>query len=144
MVVLMIGVSVVLLIGIGCIHVYWGFGGTWGGNIVLPKGTTLEQQPVFVPSKMVTLTVAFLLFSTAFLLILQGGLFMAIQPNLLVKWGCWACITAFGFRVVGDFQYFGLFKKVRNSRFSNYDTYLFTPLCAWFCFIFYVAIQIGG
>lgn len=142
MVVLMIGGSVLLLIGIGCIHVYWAFGGTWGSNNVLPKGTKL--QPVFVPSKKATLVVSFLVFLAALLLIVQGGIFMVIQPNLLVKWGCWACITAFGFRVVGDFKYFGLFKKVRNSRFSNYDTFLFTPLCAWFCFIFYLAIQVGG
>ncbi len=144
MVVLMIGVSVILLIGIGCIHVYWAFGGTWSANIVLPSRSTRKQQPVFVPSKMATLVVAFLLFSTALLLIFQGGLFKEIQPNLLVNWGCWAAIIAFGLRVVGDFKYFGLFKKVRNSRFSNYDTYLFTPLCAWFCFIFYVAMRIGG
>lgn len=144
MVLLMIKVSVVLLIGIGCLHVYWAFGGTWGSNKALPKGTTMEQQPVFVPSKMATLAVAFLLFLAALLLILQGGLFMAAHPNLLVSGGCWVCITAFGFRAVGDFKYFGLFKKVRNSRFSHYDTYLFTPLSAWFCFSFYAAIQIVG
>ncbi len=144
MVVFMIGVSIVILIGIGCIHVYWAFGGAWAGNIVLPTRSTLKDQPVFVPSKMATLVVAFLLFTTALLLIFQGGLFMVVQPNLLVTLGCWTCIIAFGLRVVGDFKYFGLFKKVRNSRFSNYDTYLFTPLCAWFCFIFYLAIRIGG
>lgn len=68
----LIGLSVVLLIGIGCIHVYWAFGGTWGSNIVLP--TRESQQLAFIPGKMAMLVVAFLVFSTALLLIIQGGL----------------------------------------------------------------------
>ncbi|MFD0050691.1 DUF3995 domain-containing protein [Actinomycetes bacterium NPDC127524] len=141
MILLMIGISAVLLIGIGCIHVYWAFGGTWGGNNVLPQGKTRGRQPVFAPGKMATIVVAFLVFSSALLLILQGGLFPVVQPNFVIKWGCWTCIAVFFLRVVGDFKYFGLFKKERDSRFSYYDTYLFTPLCLWFCFIFYAAIQ---
>ncbi|MGF7047750.1 hypothetical protein J2T13_002256 [Paenibacillus sp. DS2015] len=138
----LIGLSVVTLTGIGCLHVYWAFGGTWGSTIVLP--TTKTQNHTFVPGKIATLIVAFLVFFAALLLFLQGGLFVAIQPNFIVKWGCWVCVTAFGLRVVGDFKYFGLFKKVRNSRFSHYDTYLFTPLCVWFSLIFYAAITIGS
>jgi hypothetical protein len=138
----LIGISVILLMGIGSIHVYWAFGGIWGSTIVLP--TIQSQKAAFVPGKIATLVVAFLVISAALLLFLQGGLFVSIQPNFIVKWGCWVCVIAFGLRVVGDFKYFGLFKKIRNSRFSHYDTYLFTPLCVWFSLIFYVAIKIGS
>lgn len=140
----MIAVSFMMLIGIGAIHVYWAFGGTWGVNVVLPKSTAQDSQAAFLPGKALTLIVAFLLFSAALLLTLQGGLLALVQPNFLVKWGCWACFAVFGLRVVGDFKYFGLFKKVRNSHFSVYDTYLYTPLCLWLCITFYIAIQIGG
>ncbi|MGJ7909986.1 DUF3995 domain-containing protein [Neobacillus sp. LXY-1] len=142
MVGLMIAGSAILLIGIGCLHVYWAFGGSWGSNHIIPKSAKLEH-PIFAPGKFVTLFVSFLLFLAAGLLILQGGLFKFVYPNILVNAGCWACMIVFGLRVVGDFKYFGLFKKVRHTLFSCYDTYLFMPICAWFCFIFYVAIQIG-
>lgn len=138
----LIGLTAALLIGICIIHIYWACGGFWGSKIVLP--TIEAQQPVFVPGKLAALTVAFLVLSAAVLLILQWELFTIVHPIFLVKWGCWICVGAFSLRVVGDFKYFGLFKKVRNSRFSKYDTYLYTPLCAWFSLIFYVAIQSGG
>jgi hypothetical protein len=32
-------------------------------------------------------------------------------------------------RGIGDFNYLGLFKRLRGSRFATLDTYLYSPLC---------------
>ncbi|NRF91294.1 DUF3995 domain-containing protein [Paenibacillus frigoriresistens] len=41
---------------------------------------------------------------------------------------------------MGDFKYVGLFKRVKQTRFATYDTFLFTPLCLWLCFTFYCTL----
>jgi len=69
MISLLLVVSVLFLISI--IHFYWAFGGRWGAEVALPlkKGS---QEPVFVPRKIGTLLVAFLLVVAAFLLFIKG------------------------------------------------------------------------
>jgi hypothetical protein len=32
-------------------------------------------------------------------------------------------------RIVGDFRWFGLFKRTRGTAFAWWDTWLFVPLC---------------
>ncbi|MCY9667813.1 DUF3995 domain-containing protein [Paenibacillus alginolyticus] len=34
----------------------------------------------------------------------------------------------------------GLFKRVKETRFATYDTFLFTPLCLWLGFTFYCTL----
>jgi len=41
-------------------------------------------------------------------------------------------------RAVGDFRFVGFFKKVRDSRFAQLDTVLYSPLCALLAFGIYV------
>ncbi|MEW9699426.1 DUF3995 domain-containing protein [Paenibacillus sp. SI8] len=134
----LIGLSALLLAGIGGIHVYWAFGGRWGGSVAIPTGEA--QKAVFRPGKTATLVVAGLLFVAALLLMLQGGLFAFPHAERMVRWGCWICAAVFGLRVIGDFKYVGLFKRVRGSRFATYDLFVFTPLCLWLCFIFYAVL----
>ncbi|TPG71553.1 DUF3995 domain-containing protein [Brevibacillus laterosporus] len=134
----LIGLSILLLVFIGCIHVYWAFGGKWGVGVAVPTG--VSQQPTFVPGSAGTLIVALLLFGASLLLMIQGDILQSIPSYPIVKWGCWVCVAVFGLRSIGEFKYVGLFKRVKSSRFSKYDTYLFTPLCLWLCVVYLYAI----
>ncbi|MDN9011163.1 DUF3995 domain-containing protein [Brevibacillus laterosporus] len=71
----------------------------------------------------------------------RAGIFLSISSHPLLKWGCWICTAVFGLRSVGDGRYVGVFKRMKHTHFSTYDTYLFTPLCLWLCFSFLYAIS---
>jgi fatty acid desaturase len=136
-------ISVLLLLFIGGIHLYWAFGGQWGGSVSIP---TIESsgKPTFRPGKIATIIVAMLLLGAALLLGVQGELIFLIPPFPMVTWGCWVCVGVFGVRTIGDFNYVGLFKKVKTSRFAKYDSFLFTPLCLWLSLNFYLVLQFRG
>ncbi|WP_268893743.1 DUF3995 domain-containing protein [Paenibacillus puerhi] len=73
---ILLALSVVLLLGIAGVHVYWAFGGAWGAQAVLPSRP--NEQPVFQPGIAVTLLVALLLFGAGLLLAVQGGFLPSI------------------------------------------------------------------
>lgn len=133
--------TAILIIFIGCLHIYWAFGGKWGSQGVIPS--TKSQQPTFNPGKVLTLIIAFLLLSASLLLMIQGGLLPSFLPDALVRWGCWVCVGVFTLRTIGDFKYVGLFKRVKGTRFATYDQYLFSPLCLWLCLIFNAVLITG-
>lgn len=72
----LIGLSILLLVFIGCIHVYWAFGGKWGVGVAVPTGES--QQPTFAPGTAGTLMVALLLFGASLLLMVQGNFLPSI------------------------------------------------------------------
>ncbi|NOU76495.1 DUF3995 domain-containing protein [Paenibacillus sp. LMG 31458] len=133
------GISVFLLFCIGGLHVFWAFGGQWGSRVVIPA-TSGSGELTFKPGLIATLIVAILLFSASLLLAIQGRLLPALPSSPWVQWGCWLCVFVFGLRAIGDFKYVGLFKRVKQTSFATYDTFLFTPLCLWLCFTFYYTL----
>lgn len=133
------GISIFLLFCIGGLHVFWAFGGQWGSKVAIPS-TSRSREQTFTPGSIATLIVAILLFSGALLLAIQGHLLPALPSSPWVQWGCWVCVFVFGLRAIGDFKYVGLFKRVKQTRFAAYDTFLFTPLCLWLCFTFYYSL----
>jgi Protein of unknown function (DUF3995) len=44
--------------------------------------------------------------------------------------GTWTIAIVFAARVLGDFRYFGLFKRVFDTSFAWWDSRLYVPLCA--------------
>ncbi|WP_341277820.1 DUF3995 domain-containing protein [Paenibacillus sp. FSL H8-0537] len=135
---LWIAISGFILLLLSAIHVYWAFGGKWGASAALPKKAG-SQQTLFVPGAAGTIIVACLLFSAAMLLLMLGKLLPAFLDAAFIKWSCWACAAAFMLRTIGDFNYVGVFRKVRNTRFARFDLYLFTPLCLLLSAVFYAA-----
>ncbi|WP_339262728.1 DUF3995 domain-containing protein [Lysinibacillus sp. FSL K6-3209] len=123
---LLLVVCVLFLISI--IHVYWAFGGRWGAMVALPikKGS---QEPAFVPRKIGTLLVAFLLVVAAFLLLIKGIYLRNVQEFNFFTLGCTVCAVVFLIRAIGDFKYVGFFKKIKHSQFARNDTWLYSPLC---------------
>ncbi|WP_232698283.1 DUF3995 domain-containing protein [Brevibacillus daliensis] len=126
------------LFALSLLHVFWAFGGRWGMNFVIPEQ---EGERAFSPSVGMTLLVALLLSMAGVILLLQGNHISLPTKYLIVQVGAWICAIVFCLRVIGDFHYFGIFKKERRTKFSMMDTFLYIPLCAFLSFSFIVTIM---
>lgn len=110
-------VNTVIFSFLSAVHIYWALGGTWGVVGVLP---TKDGERKLNPSPVGTLVVA-------------SGLVVFAEISLgdvlAYKWGYLVIGILFGLRAIGDFNYVGVFKKVKNSVFAKKDTTIFIPLC---------------
>ncbi|MGE7624916.1 DUF3995 domain-containing protein [Viridibacillus sp. NPDC096237] len=114
--------------------------GDGGKNAVLPE---VEGNRAFTPSTSGTLVVALMLGIASIILLFEAN-YIPLPKFLIVRVGAWACACVFSLRVLGDFKYFGIFKKVRKTKFSKMDTFLYMPLCAFLSFTFIMTIINGG
>jgi hypothetical protein len=112
---------------ISLIHFYWAFGGTWGSDSVLP--TKENNIKVLNPSILSTIIVALgVLFFGLFILV-KSGLLEFNLPNWLNQYGLWIIASIFIIRAIGDFNYVGFLKKIKQTKFGKNDTKYFSPLC---------------
>ncbi|HIW34926.1 MAG TPA: DUF3995 domain-containing protein [Candidatus Paenibacillus intestinavium] len=139
--VVFVEIAAFLLFVISLLHVYWAFGGKRGLKAVLPEQ---ENIRTIAPGIVATVLVAILVASAALLLLMEAGLMKAFLPSFIVRSGVWVCAVIFALRVIGEFNYFGIFKKKRNTTFAKMDKYLYMPLCAYLSLVFLASIQIGG
>jgi hypothetical protein len=107
------------------LHLYWALGFRGGRLPVLPER---DGAPLFQPGPAATLAVAVLLFVAALLVTQRAGLGRALLPASLVVPGCWGVSVALVARAIGEFNYVGFFKRVRNAEFARLDTKYFSPL----------------
>lgn len=119
------------------LHVYWAFGGKWATNSVIP---TKSGEKAFTPGLGVTLFIALLLSMAAMILLQQTNIVHFAFPNIIVQMGSWVCMVVFFIRVIGEFRYFGIFKREKDTHFARMDTVLFIPLCAFLSLSFLLAI----
>ncbi|SHM52278.1 DUF3995 domain-containing protein [Gracilibacillus kekensis] len=129
--------TVLILVLISILHLYWVFGGKWGVKAVIPKKTAGGYT--FTPKWFETLIVAIGLISMSFILLAQNNLVSFLPSNSFTKWSSILIAVIFFLRAIGDFKYFGITKKVKHTRFSNYDTKLYTPLCIYLGLIFMIS-----
>ncbi|MEM1094635.1 MAG: DUF3995 domain-containing protein [Bacteroidota bacterium] len=118
----------VSLLVVSSIHVYWAFGGRWGGQHVVPTDPA-SATPTFTPSRTATLAVALALGIAACVVMLYLGWFTVPLPTTLVSVGMWGLTIVLIARTVGDFKYAGLSKRVKTTPFARLDTRIYTPLC---------------
>lgn len=121
-------ISVCILFLVSFLHVYWAFGGKWGTNSVIP---TKSGEKTFTPGTGMTLLIALLLSMAAIILLLQAKVISFAVPNIIIQIGTWVCMIVFFIRVLGEFNYFGIFKRKKNTPFAKMDTLLYIPLCAF-------------
>lgn len=114
---------------LSAIHFYWAFGGKWGIDSALPSNG--DGAKVLKPKTFATIIVAVgLLFFAMFYLVKVD--FLSINlPNWLFLSAGWVLPSIFLIRVIGDFKYVGLFKKIRTTKFAKSDTEYFIPLCSF-------------
>lgn len=131
--------SAIFLVIVSLLHFYWAFGGKWATDSVIPT-TADHARRTFSPGKGGTVFVACLLASAAYLLLTQSGYLSPVIAPSLIQWGCMVCAAVFVLRAVGDFNYIGFFKKVKNTKFARQDTALYIPLCLWLGISFLIAL----
>ena len=110
------------------IHVYWGLGGKWALADAFPTkedGTSLSKVPGVVAS----FIVATGLFVFGLFYLINGQIISVVLPSYLSAYDYWIIAFIFFLRAVGDFKYFGMFKKIKNTSFGKKDTKIYTPLC---------------
>jgi hypothetical protein len=123
----LIGISTAaLLFALGLLHVYWAAGGSWGTDVTIPQQ---DGKLLFQPPPAGTLLVAILLFSAGLVVSGRVGLWGIVLPRWPFVAGTWTLVAVFLGRVVGDFRWFGLFKRLSGTAFAWWDTWLFVPLC---------------
>jgi len=116
-----------VLVGLGTLHCYWAAGGRWATDVTIPKR---GGEPLFTPGPAGTLLVALLLYAAALVLLGRLGIWGRWLPRWLFVAGTWTLVVVFSSRVVGDFQWFGLFKRVTGTPFAWWDSWVYVPLCA--------------
>lgn len=130
-------ISVCILFLVSFLHVYWAFGGKWATNSVIP---TKSGEKAFIPGAGMTLLIALLLSMAAMILLQQTNVVHFAVPNIVVQLGSWICMIVFFIRVIGEFHYFGIFKRKKDTHFARMDTALYIPLCAFLSLSFLLAI----
>ena len=123
----LIGLSTAgVLFVLSLLHVYWAAGGGWGTGVTIP---TRDGRPLFEPPPAGTLLVAFLLLSAGLVVLGRLGIWGKVLPRWPFVVGIWTLVAVFAGRVVGDFRWFGVFKRMNGSTFAWWDTWLYVPLC---------------
>jgi hypothetical protein len=120
-------ILILIFLFISAIHFYWAFGGTRGSDSVLP----IKENNVKVlnPSVLSTVTVALGILGFGLFILVKSGLLDFNLPNWLNKYGLWIIASIFIIRAIGDFNYVGFFKKIKQTKFGKSDTKYFSPLC---------------
>jgi hypothetical protein len=114
------------LAGIGLLHVYWAFGGHAAASGTMP---TAGGKLLFHPGGFWTFVVASGLLLMSMTVAIRMGWVQAPALRGLSRIGVWVMAAIFTVRASGDFRYVGFFKTVRNTRFAELDTLVYTPLC---------------
>lgn len=118
----------IIFLTISSIHIYWALGGKWGSDSVLPTKED-NSTKVLNPSVVPTLIVGFGLMAFGIYILIVSKLLIWNIPNWLIKYGLWLLICIFNLRAIGDFNYVGFFKKIKNTKFGKNDTKFYSPLC---------------
>lgn len=112
---------------LSAIHFYWAFGGRWGSQAVFPaKDDNVKPK---MPGALPTLIVAFGLLLIGLFILNQSGLLNFPVPLWLGNFGLRIIAGIFILRAIGDFNYVGFFKKIKETKFGINDTKYYSPLC---------------
>ena len=115
---------------LGGVHVYWGFGGRWTAGAAGP--TRAEGKPLFSPGLGACLVVAGGLFAFGYVCLLHAAFppHLPLSGRLPTRWIHCGIAGIFALRTIGDFRYFGWFRRITVTEFAARDRKIYTPLCA--------------
>lgn len=121
-------IAILVLIFISGIHFYWAFGGVLGMKDVSPTKT--KDEKIISPPRVATIIVAIIMADFAAIYAEKMKLIsLLFLPNWLLDYGMYIVASIFIIRAVGEFNYVGFFKRIKNTRFAKNDTKYFSPLC---------------
>ncbi len=119
--------NTLILLAISGIHFFWAFGGRWGADAAIP--TSRDGKKTLKPDIFATLVVAFGVLAMAVLHLEKVQTLGLPIPVWINVYGLKIIAAIFLIRAIGEFNYVGFFKKVRNTKFAHLDTKYYTPLC---------------
>ncbi len=128
MIFVLIYINTLIFVFLSGLHFYWLLGGRWGFSTSYP--TSKSFKPIFVPGLMSTLIVAIGLLFFAVLLLLKIAPFTFISQKF-VDYLNLTIALIFLLRSIGDFNYIGLFKRIKDTPFAKNDTQIYVPLCLY-------------
>ena len=98
---------------LGGIHLFWLLGGKWGLKKAIPtkENSTINHKT----PKVATLIVAIILFCFATAYLIKSKIFVIEFPEKLLNLTLWFIPSAFILRAIGEFNYVGFFKKIKNE-----------------------------
>ncbi len=117
----------IIFIVLGGFHFYWLFGGVWGLEKVIPSKDN-KASTLTIP-KFATLLVGLVLVLFGLMYLIKSGLINVQVPYWVTNYGFWVIPSIFILRAIGDFNYVGFFKKIKNTEFAKSDSKIFSPLC---------------
>ena len=112
------------------IHFYWGFGGQWGNEAVIP--TKDDNVKVMMPGIVPTFIVALGLLCFGLVVLMNSvelDFKLPLWLDIVHKYGLWVIASIFILRAIGEFNYVGFFKKIKHTKFGKNDTKYYSPLC---------------
>lgn len=118
-------------------HIYRAAGGSFGAASAVP---TVGGERTFNQSPFGTVLVAVALSAAMLTVLGQIGFFGETVPRWIFRLATFGIAALFLLRAIGDFKLLGFFKRVNDTDFAFWDTFLFSPLCL---FIAVAAFLIG-
>ena len=130
---IIIFINTTILLFLGLLHFYWVAGGEWGLEAAVPTKFKATFHNPMNSSKMKAATTIVGLGLLGFAFVLLSNYFSP-ESARLTKYSTLLTRVIGGlfiFRTIGDFNVFGIFKKERDTLFSQKDSQIFVPLCAY-------------
>lgn len=121
-------INFLILTAIAGIHFYWGLGGTWASDAVLPE---MKGKKAFTPSPLITILVAFVFFFFAMMYLKNIAFVDITLPAIIQNYGLKYLGIIFLVRAIGDIRYVGFTKTIKDSKFAKLDTKFYSPLCLY-------------
>ena len=119
-------ITIITLIIAGLFHFYWAFGGKFGLDRAIP---TKDGKPLLNPGKFLTIIVGLIILGFALVsYILNFENSSSVTYFTKISYAGWFLSGVFLIRSIGDFHTVGLFKKIKSSKFAEFDTKYFVPL----------------
>ena len=118
------------------IHFNWARGGQWALDNALPQ--TIEGKRLFTPRKIDSAIVGLGLLLFASFYGIKSGLINFDLPSWIINYAGWIISSIFLLRAIGDFKYVGFFKKIKNTKFGEMDTKIYSPLCLFLAIVGYL------
>lgn len=117
----------IIFSSIAVLHFYWGVGGRWAIDSVAPTNAKGEKVLRTTPASCFVVC-AGLLFFASFYFIQVIKIELPLPDSLFTAVG-WIIPGIFLLRSIGDFNYVGFTKKIKDTTFGRLDTTYFAPLC---------------
>lgn len=114
-------------LSLSVLHFFWAFGGTWGLDATLP--TSVDGTRLLNPKPRDSAIVGFGLLAFGSFYALLLSFIPDLLPAWMITYLLWITPSIFLLRAIGDFRYVGFFKRVRTTKFGEWDSKLFSPFC---------------